>query len=64
MPDDGTVMPREVARMLRVHVTTLRRNAVKWGLEFFRTPGGHRRYFRASVVALMRATGIEPEAAV
>ena len=43
----------QVAQEFSVHVTTVTRWAEDGVLPFFRTPGGHRRFHRADVEALM-----------
>jgi excisionase family DNA binding protein len=58
-PDDDLLTPREAARILGVRVATLgwwaRIGALKPAV---RTPGGHRRYRRADVLAYGEATSI------
>jgi len=58
MPDDDLLTPREAARMLGVRVPTLawwaRTGALKPAV---RTPGGHRRYRLADVLAHREAAG-------
>jgi len=45
--------PAEVARMFRVDPKTVTRWAVQQRLSSIRTPGGHRRYKEAEVLAFM-----------
>ncbi|WP_345475218.1 helix-turn-helix domain-containing protein [Actinoallomurus oryzae] len=54
-PDDELLTPREVAELFGVRTTTIARWAREGRLDPFRTPGGHRRYRRASVRALIAA---------
>jgi excisionase family DNA binding protein len=58
MSDDDLLTPREAALLLGVRVATLgwwaRIGALKPAV---RTPGGHRRYRRADVVAVREAAG-------
>jgi excisionase family DNA binding protein len=60
--DDGLLTPREVARMLRVRVSTVtwwaRIGALKPAT---RTLGGHRRYHRADVDAFSTASTVAPD---
>lgn len=50
----GLMTPREVAVVFRVDPKTVTRWAITGRLEYVRTPGGHRRYFREQVEALLR----------
>jgi excisionase family DNA binding protein len=54
-PDDELLTPREVAELFGVRTTTIARWAREGRLDPFRTPGGHRRYRRSSVRALIAA---------
>lgn len=49
--------PAEVANLFRVDPKTVNRWAVAGRLASVRTLGGHRRYFRAEVEALLRGEG-------
>jgi excisionase family DNA binding protein len=54
---DLLLTPREVADILGVSATTVRRWARTGALEpSVRTPGGHRRYRRADILAFQDAT--------
>jgi excisionase family DNA binding protein len=46
--------PKEVADLFNVHVRSVTRWAGKGKLEYFRTPGGHRRYYADQVDAMIR----------
>ena len=50
---EALLAPREVAAMLCVDPKTVTRWAQAGRLRSFRTPGGHRRYRRSDVVALL-----------
>lgn len=50
-PDDDLLRPREVAEMFGVRTTTIARWAREGVLASLFTPGGHRRYRRADIVA-------------
>jgi excisionase family DNA binding protein len=50
---DELLFPAEVAQMFRVDVKTVTRWADAGKLETIRTAGGHRRYVKASVRALI-----------
>lgn len=52
-PDDDLLKPREVAELFGVRTTTIARWAREGRLSPLRTPGGHRRYTRASLRALL-----------
>ena len=52
-PDDELLTPREVAELFGVRTTTIARWARDGRLDPILTPGGHRRYSRASVRALV-----------
>lgn len=45
--------PAEVGRAFRVHPDTVKRWALAGRLPYIRTPGGHMRYERADVIALL-----------
>lgn len=55
------VTPGEVARMSRVHPKTVTRWTRAGKLAAIRTPGGHRRYSREQVDALMRGVKTPPQ---
>lgn len=56
MSEDAPMMtPAEVATAFRVGAKTVTRWAVQGRLRSIRTPGGHRRYFRAEVDALLQS---------
>lgn len=55
--------PGEVATIFRVDTKTVRRWAVAGKLDSVRTPGGHRRYRRTDVKALIDVRAPESEAA-
>ncbi|GAB2846711.1 hypothetical protein GCM10027176_58010 [Actinoallomurus bryophytorum] len=52
-PDDELLRPREVAALLGVRTATIARWARQGRLSPLLTPGGHRRYTRASVRAVL-----------
>jgi excisionase family DNA binding protein len=54
-PDDELLTPREVAEVFGVRTTTIARWARDGRLSPLWTPGGHRRYSRADVQALVAA---------
>lgn len=55
LPDDPPLTPAEVAVMFRVDPKTVTRWAQTGRLqEDFRTPGGHRRWYRSRIDALLR----------
>jgi excisionase family DNA binding protein len=54
-PDDELLTPREVAELFGVRTTTIARWARDGRLTPLWTPGGHRRYSRADVRALIAA---------
>lgn len=56
-PQPETLSPGEAARMLGVTRGTLVRWAKAGKIPSFRTLGGHRRYSRADVEAVMRRRG-------
>jgi excisionase family DNA binding protein len=60
-PDDELLTPREVAELFGVRTTTIARWARDGRLDPIRTPGGHRRYSRASVRAVLAAEDTGPE---
>lgn len=55
-----TLTPREVAALFRVACTTAARWAANGRLTSFRTPGGHRRFLKAQVDALLHANTSAP----
>ncbi|WP_433242677.1 BldC family transcriptional regulator [Actinomadura nitritigenes] len=56
IPTDELLTPAEVATMFRVDPKTVTRWAKAGKLTSIRTLGGHRRYKKAEVVALMAGT--------
>jgi excisionase family DNA binding protein len=60
-PDDDLLTPREVAELFGVRTTTIARWARDGRLDPIRTPGGHRRYSRANVQAVLAAEDTGPE---
>lgn len=56
MPTKDLITTREVAALLGVGTTSIKRWADSGLLECIRTPGGHRRFTRSSVARLMAAT--------
>jgi excisionase family DNA binding protein len=54
---ESLLSPREVAKLLHVKSDTVTRWANKGLLRSVRTPGGHRRYLEADVLALLRGEG-------
>jgi excisionase family DNA binding protein len=55
LPDDALVTPTEVARLFLVDPKTVTRWAQAGKLPYFRTLGGHRRYFVADIKAMLEA---------
>lgn len=55
--DDELLTPSEVAAMFRVDAKTITRWAKAGKLNSFRTLGGHRRYKKAEIVALISNQG-------
>lgn len=55
MRNDEVMTPAEVAAMFKVDPKTVTRWARDGKLSSFRTPGGHRRYKRTEVEALLEA---------
>jgi excisionase family DNA binding protein len=53
--DDPFLTPAEVARIFRVDPKTVGRWAIEGLLPSTRTPGGHRRFRRSDVDALLKA---------
>jgi excisionase family DNA binding protein len=53
MTDDELLRPREVAEIFGVRPTTIARWAREGKLTPLRTPGGHRRYKRSGIRALL-----------
>lgn len=53
MKDDELLRPREVAEIFGVRPTTIARWAREGRLTPLRTPGGHRRYTRSGIDALL-----------
>ena len=54
---DRLLTPSEVARMFRVDPKTVNRWANRGRISSLRTPGGHRRYREAEVLALLNGSG-------
>lgn len=54
-PQGDLLTPREVAVMFRVDPKTVTRWSAAGRLASIRTPGGHRRYHRAEIEALLKA---------
>jgi excisionase family DNA binding protein len=51
-PEDvRSYTPQEVARMFKVHVRSVARWAARGKVGYFRTPGGHRRYYADEIDA-------------
>jgi excisionase family DNA binding protein len=59
---DELVTPRELAKALRVDVKTTTRWAAEGKLRSVRTLGGHRRFFRADLEAILRGETPQPSA--
>lgn len=60
MPEDvRSYTPQEVARLFNVHPRSVTRWAARGKLRFFRTPGGHRRYYADDIDARIK-NGDEP----
>jgi excisionase family DNA binding protein len=57
--DDELLRPREVAELFGVRTTSIARWAREGRLTALLTPGGHRRYRRADVQALLEADEAE-----
>ena len=51
---------REASRILNVNEATLRQWADRGNVKVFRTPGGHRRFFRDDLLALLARDGTGP----
>jgi excisionase family DNA binding protein len=51
--------PTEVARLFRVDAKTVSRWAEKNQIKYFRTPGGHRRYYRRDFDEYLKQTAYE-----
>jgi excisionase family DNA binding protein len=51
--DDDVLSPGEVAALFRVDPKTVARWAQQGRLKSFRTPGGHRRFKRSDIMALL-----------
>jgi excisionase family DNA binding protein len=56
-PDDDLLRPREVAEIFGVRTTTIARWARDGILTALATPGGHRRYRRAEIDAVLESAG-------
>jgi excisionase family DNA binding protein len=62
VPEGRILMtPGEVAEVLRVDVKTVGRWATSGRLASLKTPGGHRRFLREEVEALLRGLGRQPD---
>jgi excisionase family DNA binding protein len=59
-PDDELLRPREVAALLGVRTATIARWSRQGRLSPLLTPGGHRRYTRASVLAVLEEEPATP----
>ena len=59
--DDPELTPRQAARLLGIHVSTLGRYARAGQVRFTTLPGGHRRYRRSELEADVRTIPTEPE---
>lgn len=56
-PDQPEMIPAgEVCRLLGVHPKTVKRWANEGKLRCIKTPGGHRRFFRSEILALIQGT--------
>jgi transposase len=64
MKDDELLRPREVAEIFGVRPTTIARWAREGKLTPLRTPGGHGRYTRSGIRALLAENPEDPEDAV
>jgi excisionase family DNA binding protein len=54
MPEDvRSYTPQEVAELFNVHVRSVSRWAARGKLDYFRTPGGHRRYYADPIDAMI-----------
>jgi excisionase family DNA binding protein len=62
-PDDDLLQPREVAELFGVRTTTIARWARDGILTAIPTPGGHRRYRRTEITAIVitQSTGSEEQ---
>jgi excisionase family DNA binding protein len=61
--DDELMTPGEVAMLFRVDPKTVARWAAAGRLDSVRTPGGHRRFRKSEVRALLRGLhGADPDA--
>lgn len=58
---DKVMTPGEVARVFRVDPKTVSRWAAAGRLRYFRTMGGHRRFYEADVRALVNGGNLVPE---
>lgn len=58
MARDELLPPGEVAKMLAVDPKTVSRWAAKGKLPSIRTPGGHRRFRRSVIQAILDANGL------
>lgn len=55
-PEGPALTPREVGLLFGVDSKTVYRWAIGGKLRYFRTPGGHTRFFEADVMALRNRT--------
>ncbi|WP_329251796.1 helix-turn-helix domain-containing protein [Actinoallomurus sp. NBC_01490] len=54
-PEDDLLRPREVAELFGVRTTTIARWARDGVLSALATPGGHRRYRRSEIIAVLNS---------
>jgi excisionase family DNA binding protein len=59
-PADELITPAEAAEMFEVNPKTVARWAAAGRLGSIRTPGGHRRFRRSEVIALLAERGRRP----
>lgn len=57
LDDDPLLTPGEVAQLFRVNVKTVAKWAAAGRIPSTKTPGGHRRFRRSDVDALLNAVG-------
>jgi excisionase family DNA binding protein len=62
--DDQLLTPADVAAVFRVDPRTVTRWAIAGRIQSVRTPGGHRRFRRSSVLALLAAGAQETATAL
>lgn len=63
-PEGELLFPQEVAALFRVDTKTVTRWADSGRLTVIRTLGGHRRFFKAEVMALREGRQVPPERAI